>query len=59
MAGTLEISSTQVSRAAAQLDAQLDTWRNRSLALVAYPYLIIDARYEKAMNGSQEKSIST
>jgi len=47
LAGTLEISSTQVSRAAAQLDAQLDTWRNRSLDDVAYPYLIIDARYEK------------
>ena len=47
LAGTLEISSTQVSRAAAQLDAQLDTWRKRRLDLVAYPYLILDARYEK------------
>jgi len=47
LAGTLEISSTQVSRAAAQLDEQLDLWRNRSLEEVAYPYLILDARYEK------------
>jgi transposase-like protein len=47
LAGTLEISSTQVSRAAAQLDAQLDAWRNRRLDSIAYPYLIIDARYEK------------
>jgi transposase-like protein len=47
LAGTLEISSTQVSRAAAQLDAQLDTWRNRRLDSIAYPYLILDARYEK------------
>ena len=47
LAGTLEISSTQVSRAAAQLDTQLDAWRNRRLDTVAYPYLIIDARYEK------------
>jgi transposase-like protein len=47
LAGTLEISSTQVSRAAAQLDTQLEAWRNRRLDAVAYPYLIIDARYEK------------
>ena len=47
LAGTLEISSTQVSRAAAQLDAQLATWRQRPLDTVAYRYLILDARYEK------------
>jgi putative transposase len=47
LAGTLEISSMQVSRAAAQLDAQLEIWRNRSLCSLAHPYLILDARYEK------------
>ena len=47
LAGTLEISSTQVSRAAAQLDTHLDAWRNRRLDSIAYPYLVIDARYEK------------
>jgi transposase-like protein len=47
LAGTLEISSTQVSRASAQLDGQLEGWRNRRLDAVAYPYLILDARYEK------------
>jgi putative transposase len=47
LAGTLSISSTQVSHAAAQLDEQLEGWRNRSLKEVAYPYLILDARYEK------------
>ena len=47
LAGTLEISSTQVSRAAAQLDEQLELWRNRPLTEVACPYLILDARYEK------------
>lgn len=47
LAGTLEISSTQVSRAAGQLDEQLDLWRNRPLNEVAYPYLILDACYEK------------
>src|SRR5688572_23384526 len=47
LAGTLEISASQVSRAAAQLDVELDVWRNRPLNEVAYPYLILDARYEK------------
>ena len=47
LAGTLDISSTQVSRASAQLDAQLETWRKRRLDALAYPYLILDARYEK------------
>ena len=47
LAGTLEISASQVSRAAAQLDEQLELWRNRPLDEVAYPYLILDARYEK------------
>jgi len=47
LAGTLQISSTQVSRAAAQMDEHLDIWRNRPLGDIAYPYLILDARYEK------------
>lgn len=47
LAGTLEISSSQVSRATAQLDEQLELWRNRPLHEVAYPYLVLDARYEK------------
>jgi transposase-like protein len=47
LAGTLEISASQVSRAATQLDEQLDLWRNRPLQEVACPYLILDARYEK------------
>ena len=41
----LQITSTQVSRAAAELDQQLQQWRTRPLARV--PYLILDARYEK------------
>ena len=41
----VELSSTQVSRAAAQLDAVLEKWRNRPLDACRYVYL--DARYEK------------
>jgi putative transposase len=39
-----EVSSTQVSRATAMLDAQLEAWRTRPLG--RYPYLYLDARYE-------------
>jgi putative transposase len=40
-----EISSTQVSRAAALLDEVLEAWRNRPLGTIIYLYL--DAMYEK------------
>ena len=40
-----QISASQVSRAAQQLDEELETWRNRPLGDVVYLYL--DARYEK------------
>lgn len=39
------VSSTQVSRAAAQLDAALEAWRTRPLGQCRY--LFLDARYEK------------
>ena len=45
----LEVSSSQVSRAAALLDEELEAWRNRPLG--ATPYLILDARYEKVRHG--------
>jgi transposase-like protein len=44
-----EVSSSQVSRAAALLDEELAAWRNRSLGEI--PYLILDARYEKIRHG--------
>jgi len=44
-----EISSTQVSRAAKQLDEELEAWRQRPLGEV--PYLFLDARYEKVRHG--------
>ena len=42
------ISSSSVSKAAAELDEVLDAWRHRSLNAQSTPYLILDARYEKA-----------
>ena len=43
------VSSTQVSQCAAQLDAQLEIWRTRPLG--CFPYVFIDARYEKVRQG--------
>lgn len=43
-----EVTSSQVSRAAQELDTVLEKWRNRPLG--AYPYVYIDARYEKVRN---------
>lgn len=45
------VSSTQVSQCAAKLDSQLHSWRSRPLA--AFPYLMLDARYEKVRHGGQ------
>lgn len=41
----VELSSMQVSRAAAQLDEVLERWRTRPLSET--PYLYLDARYEQ------------
>ena len=45
----LDVSSSQVIRAAAQLDKELSAWRERPLGSV--PYVILDARCEKVRHG--------
>ena len=47
----VSISSSQVSRATAQLDEVLEAWRNRPLGRC--PYLYLDARYEKVRHHGQ------
>jgi len=47
----VSVSSTQVSQCAAQLDTELHAWRTRPLG--AFPYLILDARYEKVRQHGQ------
>jgi putative transposase len=42
---SMPISASTVSRIAAKLDTELDSWRKRPL-IEEYPLLIIDARYE-------------
>jgi putative transposase len=50
----LEVTSGQVSRAAAALDEELEKWRGRPLGET--PYLILDARYENVRHGGQVRS---
>ena len=45
----LDVSSTDVSRAAELLDAELEQWRTRPLG--RFDYLVLDARYEKVRHG--------
>jgi transposase-like protein len=40
-------SKSLVSSLAGELDSELERWRNRPLKEKAYPYLFVDARYEK------------
>lgn len=44
-----EVTSTQVSRASAELDEVMQQWRNRPLG--RFSYLLLDARYEKVRHG--------
>ena len=47
----LDVTSTEVSRAAADLDELLESWRTRDLGEI--PYLLLDARYEKVRHGGR------
>ncbi|MEE9386723.1 MAG: IS256 family transposase [Nannocystaceae bacterium] len=50
----VNVTSTQVSRAAALLDDELQQWRARPLG--RYSYLLLDARYEKVRHGGSVSS---
>jgi transposase-like protein len=41
-------SKSQVSALVGRLDPELAAWRTRPLTAAAYPYLVVDARYEHA-----------
>ena len=45
------VSSSVVSRAVALLDETLEAWRNRPLG--EFPYIYLDARYEKVRQDGQ------
>ena len=40
-------SKSLISSLAGSLDSELSAWRKRRLEAEAYPYLFVDARYEK------------
>ena len=52
----LDISSQQVSRAAALLDEELEAWRTRPLG--EHKLVVLDARYEKVRYGGHVRSIA-
>ncbi len=54
--GGFEVSPGLVSRAAAELDEHVRKWRERPLEAHEYPYLILDARYEKVRRGGRIQS---
>lgn len=47
----MEVSSSQVSRAAEELDEMLSAWRERTLG--SYRYIVLDAQYEKVRQSGQ------
>lgn len=49
-------SKSTVSSLVTNLDGDLAAWRQRRLGDVAYPYLVVDARYEYVRMGSQVSS---
>ena len=46
-------SKSLISELAGNLDSELEAWRSRPLEAEAYPYLCVDARYEKVRVGSR------
>ena len=52
----VNVSSTMVSQAAAQLDSTLQAWRERALG--EFVYLYLDARYEKVRQDGQIRDVA-
>ncbi len=50
------VSASQVSRLVRTLDADLEAWRQRDLGESSYPYLVIDAHYEKVRRDGRVRS---
>ena len=50
----LDVTSSQVSKAAAELDEMLEAWRTRELEAVSH--LVLDARYEKIRHNGVVRS---
>ena len=49
----MSFSKSLISSLASRLDAELAAWRGRPLEAAGYPYLLVDARYEKVRVGGR------
>src|SRR5215212_487958 len=49
----ISFSKSLVSSLAGRLDSELEAWRDRRLEAQAYPYVFVDARYEKVRSGGR------
>jgi transposase-like protein len=56
--GIASLSKSEVSRICAALDAEVETFRHRSLAAERYPYLWLDATYVKVRDGGRVVSMA-
>ncbi len=54
--GGFEVSAATVSHAMAELDGQIAAFFERDLSGVDYPFLIVDARYEKTRRAGRVRS---
>ena len=54
--GIESLSPDQVTAATKELDEEIEAWRNRELG--KFPYLIIDARYEKLRQNGKVNSVA-
>jgi len=52
----VDVSSAMVSQAAAQMDAELEKWRERPLG--EYPFLFLDAYYEQVREDAQVRHLA-
>ena len=56
--GVTWTGETRVKRWPLSLDAELAAWRSRTLEAACYPYLLVDARYEKVRVGGLQRLAS-
>jgi len=56
--GGFSLSATTVSKVAAELDEQIEAFRSRPLDEYSWPYLVVDARYEKVRRAKRIVSVA-
>ncbi len=56
--GGFSLSATTVSKVAQELDEQLEAFRSRPLDHCRWPYLVVDARYEKVRRNKRIMSVA-